>query len=60
MDYRKKILEIRSDYLMGEITFDQAKAKVEPLLEEMNEKGLAVAKKHGRKFRKLTFGYVFR
>lgn len=60
MDYRAKILEIRSDYQHGKITLDEAKSAVQPLLDDMNVKGAAIAKKHGRKFNKLTFGYVFR
>ncbi len=60
MDYRQQILEIRSDYLRGKMTLNEARAKVEPLLAEMNKKGEMVAKEFGKKFRKLTFGYVFR
>lgn len=60
MEYREKIQKIKSLYLKGEISFDQAKAQVLPLLEEMNTKGASIAKKFGKKFTKLTFGYVFR
>lgn len=60
MDYRAKIEKIRFRYLRAEITLDEAKALVQPLLIEMNKKGLVIAKEHGRKFRPLTFGYVFR
>ncbi len=60
MNYRSKILKIRSEFLYGNITLDEAKAQVQPLLDEMNKKGEAIAKKYGRKFNKLTFGYVFR
>lgn len=60
MDYRAQIQAIRARFLRGEITFDEAKAEVEPLLAEMNKKGAAIAKKFGKKYKKLTFGYVFR
>lgn len=60
MDYRAKIQFIRGQYLRGELTHTEAKAMVLPLLKEMNAKGQAVAKKFGRKFHPLTFGYVFR
>ena len=60
VEYRQKILEIRSDFLRGKITYEQAKAKVLPFLEEMNIKGAKIAKKFGKKYKKLTFGYVFR
>ena len=60
MNYRQKILKIRSDYLQGRIDLETAKNRVKPLLELMNEKGAQISKEHGRKFTKLTFGYVFR
>ena len=60
MDYRNKILKIRSDMQHGNITIDEAKVLAQPLLDEMNAKGEKIAKEHGRKFRKFTFGYVMR
>lgn len=60
MDYRGNIQAIRGQYLRGEIDLDQAKAKVEPLLKEMNEKAKAIAKEYGKSYKPLTFGYVFR
>lgn len=60
MDYRAQIKKIRGSYLRGEISFEQAKGYTEPLLKEMNKKGEKIAKKFGRKFNKLTFGYIFR
>lgn len=60
MDYREQIQTIRSDYLRGKISLDDAKGAVQPLLDVMNKKGEVVAKQHGKRFKKLTFGYVFR
>lgn len=60
MDYRRKIQAIRSEYLRGRITYEEAKKMVEPLLVEMNDKGMSIAHQSGFKFRRLTFGYVFR
>lgn len=60
MDYRDKILTIRSDYLHGRITLEEAKAKVEPMLALMNEKGKKISKEHKMPFKPLTFSYVFR
>jgi hypothetical protein len=60
MDYRATIEKIRFSYLKGEIDLDEARAKVMPLLKEMNAKGEKIAKEHGRKFRPFTFGYIFR
>lgn len=60
INYRAKIEAIRQTYLKGLINHDQAKDQVEALLPEMNEKGKVIAKKFGKRFTKLTFGYVFR
>jgi polyhydroxyalkanoate synthesis regulator phasin len=60
MEYRTKILAIRQEFLKGHLTHEQAKAQVQPLLAEMNIKGEKIAKKFGKKYRALTFGYVFR
>lgn len=60
MDYRVHIQAIRGQYLRGEIDLDQARAKVEPLLKEMNEKAKVISKEYGGHFKPLTFGYVFR
>lgn len=60
MDYREKILLIRSEYLQGRIDLDTAKANVQPLLDTMNKRGEKISKQFGKKYRPLTFGYVFR
>lgn len=60
MDYCKKILHIRSLYLKGKINLDTTKARILPLLVEMNKIGACIAKRHGQKFYKLTFNYVLR
>ena len=60
MEYREQILKIRSEYLRGRINLAEARSMVEPLLDEMNRKGEAIAKKFGKKFHKLSFAYVFR
>lgn len=60
MDYRAIILSIRSDYLRDKITLEEAKAKVLPLLEEMNAKGKQISKENDMPFKPLTFSYVFR
>lgn len=60
MEYRTQIQKIRGAYQRGEITLEQAQSYVEPLLKEMNRKGEVIAKKFGKKYKKLTFSYVFR
>lgn len=60
MEYRIKIQQIKSLYLQGQISFEQAQEQIEPLLVTMNTRGEKIAREHGMKFTKLTFGYVFR
>lgn len=60
MDYRAQIQQIRSEMLAGRITYAEAKAKVKPLLDEMNAKGAAISKEHGMRFKPLSFAYVMR
>lgn len=60
MDYRAQIQAVRGEYLRGNLDLDQAKAKVLPLLEEMNKKAKEIAKENKMPFKPFTFGYVFR
>ena len=60
MEYRAKIEHIRAMYQNGYIKLDEAKAEVTPLLDNMNAIGRRIAKEHGKTFKPLTFGYVFR
>lgn len=60
MDYRTKITYIKSQFLAGEITIEEAKARVGLLLVEMNKINKKIAKKHGKHYKELTFTYVFR
>ena len=57
---RTQVQFIRSQYLRGEITLEQAKALVQPYLDDMNASGKRIAKQFGKKFKPLTFGYIFR
>lgn len=60
LSMREQIQYIRSQYLQGEITLDEAKALVKPILADINKRAEAIAKENGFKFKRLTFGYVFR
>ena len=58
--YREKIKDIRARLMVGVIDYETAKAEATPIIAEMNEKGAAIAKKYGRRFRPFTFGYLMR
>ncbi len=57
---REKINKIKGQYLRGELTLDQAKSLVDPILKKVNDQGMKSAKKYGVRWSKLTFSYVFR
>jgi hypothetical protein len=59
-NYRQKIAELKSLYLKGEIELSEAKERAQPIIDEMNIKGLDIAKKYGGNYKKLTFAYLFR
>lgn len=59
-DYRNAIEHIRFKMIKGLITYDEAKAEAQPIIDEMNKKGLEVAKKYGRRFTKFTFSTLMR
>lgn len=46
---------IRITAQCGGLTYETAKKRVEPLLKELNKAGSYIAKKYGRKYRKITF-----
>lgn len=46
--------------MRGVITYDQAKAKAEQVINEMNRRGEEIAKRHNRKFHKFGFTELMR
>ena len=58
--YRKQIEQIKCNLFIGAITYDEAKKQAQPIIDEMNAKGLEIAKKHNRKFRPFTFTGLMR
>lgn len=59
MDLRTEVLKIKQDMASG-LSYDDAKNKLQPILDLVNIKGGKIAKKHKKRFKKLTFGYVIR
>ena len=45
---------------MKYLTYDEAKKEAQPIIDEMNEKARAIAKKWGRKHTNFTFGALIR
>jgi len=60
MSERAKIFDIRGRLLARIITYDQAKDEAGPVIDAMNEKASAIAKKHGKRFRGFSFSSLMR
>ncbi len=39
----------------GALSYDEAKKRVEPMIERLNKAGKSIAKKYGRTYKKITF-----
>lgn len=59
-NYREQIQAVKTQYMLGAITYAQAVHKCRPVLKEMNDKMKAMDVAAGMKHRPLTFAYVFR
>lgn len=59
-DNMEKIAEIKRLYNTGEITRDEAYERAQPILDEIDKRGREIAKKHGRKYVKLSFVSLMR
>lgn len=54
-DFRTLIDEIRRDMNRGVLTYDEARAKAQPIIDEMNAIARGVAAKYGKKHHDFTF-----
>jgi len=46
---------IRLAMIHGALPYDEAKNRVEPLLDQVNRVGKAIAKKYGRRYKQIKF-----
>ncbi len=60
MQARDKIQFIKAEFMAGGITYDEAKAKAQPVIDEMNLVAKRVAKEHGMRHKPISFINVFR
>ena len=58
--YRNFFTELKARFMLGKITYDEAKAEALPYLSEMNTRGQAIATKYNKKFRPFSFAGLFR
>lgn len=57
---REAIESIRHRMNSGELTYEQAQAEAQPVIDRMNAKGEEISKQYGGKFKKLSFRYLMR
>jgi hypothetical protein len=60
MNFKESIENIRQQLLRKEISYQEAKVKVTPLVVEFNKKAAEIARKHKRKFRPISIVGIFR
>lgn len=59
-DYRIKIETIKMKMLHGLLTYEEAKAEAQPIIDEMNIKAQEIARRHRRRHKKFTFNQLMR
>ena len=59
-NYMSRIKAIKTRFMHGELDYDQAKMLAQPIIDEMNIKGRAIAKEFKRTYYPIKFTSVFR
>lgn len=54
-EFRDIIDSIRADMARGVLTYDEARAKAQPVIDEMNRVAREITKKHGKKHQDFSF-----
>lgn len=57
---RAKMQDIRRRMLSGKISYEQAKAEAEPIIEAINEQAKVIAKKYNQRPAKVSFAAIMR
>lgn len=60
MNFREQIEQIKIEMMYGHLTYDEAKAKAQPIIDEMNKKAREVAKRWNKKHYNFTFPALMR
>lgn len=59
-DFHDKIETIRIKMLRGVLSYEDAKAAAQPIIDEMNEIGRKIAAKYGKRHTNFTFANLMR
>ena len=54
-EFSNKVMEVKRKLMFGNITYEQAKAELEPILNEANRKGREIAAKYSKRYNPLSF-----
>lgn len=57
---RDEVNFIRYRLLQGLISYEQARAEAQPIIDRMNARGAEIARESGMRFRPLTLSYLLR
>lgn len=57
---REILYSIRNELFVGAISYDEAKAKAAPIIEQINAESRRLAKKYGMKPQLVSFGAIMR
>ena len=60
MNYRAELELIKYAFMTRQITYEEAKQKAQPIIDEMNIIGKQIAKKYNQRFKPFTFSYLMR
>lgn len=60
MTIKREIENIKAELINGIISYDDAKAKAQPVIDELNRKAREIAKKYGKKHHNFTFAGLMR
>lgn len=59
-EYKDLLDVIRRDMINGVLTYEEAKEKAQPIIDEMNDLARGIAKKYGKKHQDFTFSKLMR
>lgn len=57
---RNKMADIRYRLLQGLITYEEARAEAQPIIDQINARGAEIARETGMGFKALSFSYLMR
>lgn len=60
VELKMKIEVVRYELHTGKLSYDEAKEKAQPIIDEMNKRGKEIAKKYKKRFKGFQFAALMR